>query len=90
MVKRYVNVTASDVVAVMKKPAPGSPAVAVSQGEPQQNSGAMSQEALQAAMQMLQAAAAQLNVQAASATATPAHVPARPAANDDGDVGAIA
>lgn len=50
----------------------------------------MSQETLHAAMQMLQAAAAQLNVQAAAAAPGPVHVPAQPAANDDGGVSAFA
>ena len=86
MVKRYVNVKACDVVAVIHslEPAPQAPV------QPAAASAAMSQETLQAAMQVLQAAAAQLNVQASSAAPAPVHVPARPAANDDGGVSAFA
>jgi hypothetical protein len=85
MVKRYVNVKAEDVVKLMHAPEPAAPL-----GMPTTLPAAVSQDTLQAAMQMLQAAAAQLNVQAASAAPAPVHVPARPAANDDGDVGAVA
>jgi integrase len=75
MVRRYVNVSADDVVAVLHAPQPTSSAAPAA--------APMSQDALQAAMQMLQAAAAQL---AASPSAQPAAQPPThgPAANDAG------
>jgi integrase len=87
MVKRYVKVTAKDVSNFMHAP---DPAPQASQPQPSQPATSMTQETLQAAMQMLQAAAAQLNVQAAATAPGPVHVPARPAANDAGGVGAFA
>ena len=75
MVRRYVNVKAEDVVAVLHAPQPTSSAAPAP--------AAMSQEALQAAMQMLQAAAAQLSAApSAQAAAQPGH--RGPAANDAG------
>jgi integrase len=90
MVKRYMNVKAEDVVAVMHSPEVAPQASLPAQTQPSQTAGAMTQETLQAAMQMLQAAAAQLNVKAAASAPASAHVPAQPAANDDGDVSAVA
>jgi hypothetical protein len=84
MVRRYVNVQAEDVVALMHAPEPAAP-VAVPTASP----AAMSADALQAAMQMLQAAAAQLA--AKEPLAPPAKLPIQrpPAANDDGDAAAV-
>lgn len=86
MVKRYVNVKACDVVAVMHSPQPAPQAPVQPAAAPV----AMSQETLQAAMQMLQAAAAQFSVQAPAAAPGPAHVPEGQAANDDGAVSSFA
>jgi integrase len=75
MVRRYVNVKAEDVVAVLHEPQPTSSAAPAA--------AAMSQEALQAAMQMLQAAAAQLSA-APSTQAAAQPGPRGPAANYTG------
>lgn len=83
MVRRYVNVKAEDVVAVMHAP---SPTPQVSNGGDPVHAPAVSAEAMQAAMQMLQAAAAQLT---SSRAAAPQPRPAQ-AANDCGAQGAAA
>ncbi len=84
MVKRYVNVKAEDVVALMHAPEPApQPASQVASAAAP---AALNAEALQAAMQMLQAAAAQLNAKPAAA---PEHRPTH-AANDAGQQSAAA
>jgi integrase len=82
MVKRYVNVKASDVVAVMHQPEPAPHAAS----QPQPAADAVSQQALQAAMQMLQAAAAQLSAKPAETGVQRVSS----AANDPGEASAAA
>ncbi|MDF2462440.1 MAG: hypothetical protein K0Q43_675 [Ramlibacter sp.] len=92
MVQRYMNITEDDVVELMHRPeaAATAPAAPPPQLRSAEIPAVTTQEALHTAMQMLQAATAQLNVQAAATAPASVHVPARPAANDDGDVGAFA
>jgi integrase len=87
MVKRYMNVKAEDVVELMHAPEPVSPQGAAIPA-PVPSPAAMSQDALQAAMQMLQAAATQLAAKGSSTPPAQLAAHRRPAANDAGDAAA--